>query len=88
MMTTIRAALRYSLLGLTRALGLATAAQAAITVSIAEIAGGRLVVTGTITGSAPAGEITAGNLLLRADSGEDAGYTLVFGGGVRLIYQP
>ncbi|MCB1394883.1 MAG: hypothetical protein KDJ98_02670 [Rhodobacteraceae bacterium] len=43
---------------------------------------------GTITGSAPAGEITAGNMTMRANTGEGTGYMLVFGGGVRLIYQP
>ena len=50
MTTTIRAALRYSLLGLTSALGLASAANAEITVTTAEISGGQLVVNGTRTG--------------------------------------
>ena len=51
MTTTIRAALRYSLLGLTSALGLASAANAEITVTTAEISGGQLVVNGTRTGT-------------------------------------
>jgi len=42
----------------------------------------------TITGSAPAGEITAGNMTMRANTAGGEGYMLVFGGGVRLIYQP
>lgn len=45
-------------------------------------------VHGAITGEAPAGLISAGNMVLRANSGAETGYTLVFGGGVRLIYQP
>lgn len=43
---------------------------------------------GSISGSAPAGQISAGTMTMRAKSGPDAGYTLVFGGGVRLLYQP
>ncbi|MFN4099913.1 MAG: hypothetical protein ACK4GT_09060 [Pararhodobacter sp.] len=43
---------------------------------------------GPVSGSAPAGEISAGNLEMRANSSEGAGYMLVFGGGVRLNYQP
>jgi len=42
----------------------------------------------TFTGSAPAGEITAGNMTMRANTAGGEGYMLVFGGGVRLIYQP
>jgi lipopolysaccharide export system protein LptC len=45
-------------------------------------------VTGSITGEAPAGQISAGSLVLRAKSGEEEGYLLVFGDGVRLIYLP
>ncbi|MCB1406656.1 MAG: hypothetical protein KDK01_10460 [Rhodobacteraceae bacterium] len=43
---------------------------------------------GTVSGLAPAGEIRAGNMVLRTDSADSAGYMLVFGGGVRLLYQP
>ena len=43
---------------------------------------------GPVSGTAPAGEIWAGNMVLRADSASDTGYMLVFGGGVRLLYQP
>lgn len=43
---------------------------------------------GTVLGDAPAGQITAGNLEMRADSADGARYQLVFGGGVRLNYQP
>lgn len=43
---------------------------------------------GPVQGAAPAGEITAGNLQLRSESPQGAGYVLVFGGGVRLNYQP
>jgi lipopolysaccharide export system protein LptC len=42
---------------------------------------------GPISGAAPAGEITAGTMAMRADSSGGAGYRLVFGGGVRLLYQ-
>jgi lipopolysaccharide export system protein LptC len=45
-------------------------------------------VRGAVSGEAPAGQISAGNLVMRANSGDNAGYLLVFGGGVRLIYQP
>lgn len=41
-----------------------------------------------VHGQAPAGDIEAGNLVLRADSETQTGYRLVFGGGVRLLYQP
>ncbi|WP_323034865.1 hypothetical protein [Pararhodobacter sp.] len=43
---------------------------------------------GAISGRAPAGEINAGNLVMRTDSAPGSGYVLVFGGGVRLLYQP
>jgi len=43
---------------------------------------------GPISGQSPVGEITAGNMVMRADSTQEAGYVLVFGGGVRLIYHP
>ncbi|GAB4269364.1 MAG: hypothetical protein Kow0013_20840 [Pararhodobacter sp.] len=43
---------------------------------------------GAVTGTAPAGEISAGNMVLRAETGDTPGYRLVFGGGVRLLYQP
>ena len=43
---------------------------------------------GPVRGAAPAGEITAGSMELQVDSGDGAGYRLVFGGGVRLNYQP
>lgn len=45
-------------------------------------------VPGSLSGQAPAGLIEAGNMVLRTNSGEEQGYSLVFGGGVRLIYQP
>ena len=48
----------------------------------------RIEVPGTLTGAGPAGEITAGNLLIEAATTGPAAYKLVFGGGVRLIYQP
>jgi len=48
----------------------------------------RIEIPGPLTGAAPAGEITAGNLRITADPGGHSGYLLVFGGGVRLIYQP
>lgn len=43
---------------------------------------------GPVTGWAPAGEISAGNMMFRADSVAGTGYVLVFGGGVRLLYSP
>jgi len=43
---------------------------------------------GPVTGSAPAGEISAGNMIMRTNSNDGAGYMLVFGGGVRLLYPP
>lgn len=43
---------------------------------------------GPVSGQAPAGEISAGNMVMRANSTDGAGYVLVFGGGVRLLYQP
>jgi lipopolysaccharide export system protein LptC len=43
---------------------------------------------GPVSGIAPAGEIWAGNMVLRAESGDAPAYMLVFGGGVRLLYQP
>lgn len=43
---------------------------------------------GPIEGAAPAGTISAGNMEMRVDSRDGAGYLLVFGGGVRLNYQP
>jgi len=45
-------------------------------------------VPGMLTGTAPAGEITAGNLLVDTVRQDPATYKLVFSGGVRLIYQP
>lgn len=48
----------------------------------------RIEVPGTLSGQAPAGEITAGNLLVAATTPETSAYKLVFGGGVRLIYMP
>lgn len=42
---------------------------------------------GPISGAAPAGEITAGTMAMRTDSSGGAGYRLVFGGGVRLLYR-
>lgn len=48
----------------------------------------RVEAPGTVSGLAPAGEIRAGNMVLRSDSTGTSGYLLVFGGGVRLIYQP
>lgn len=48
----------------------------------------RIEIPGPLTGMAPAGEISAGNLLITADEGGQSGYLLVFGNGVRLIYQP
>lgn len=48
----------------------------------------RIEVPGTLSGTAPAGDITAGNMTLSVDSTDGQGYMLVFGGGVRLIYQP
>lgn len=41
-----------------------------------------------VSGSAPAGQITAGNLSITAVSRDSQGYMLVFGGGVRLLYHP
>ena len=41
-----------------------------------------------VSGTAPAGTITAGRMELHGDSGDGTGYVLVFGGGVRLNYQP
>ncbi|MCB1388500.1 MAG: hypothetical protein KDK12_05025 [Rhodobacteraceae bacterium] len=43
---------------------------------------------GPVSGTAPAGNLSAGNMELRVDSRDGAGYVLVFGGGVRLNYQP
>lgn len=43
---------------------------------------------GAIAGTAPAGEINAGNMEMRVDSVTGSGYVLVFGGGVRLLYHP
>ncbi|GAB1377944.1 hypothetical protein [Pararhodobacter sp.] len=43
---------------------------------------------GAVEGAAPAGTIQAGNMEMRADSTDGAGYVLVFGGGVRLNYLP
>lgn len=43
---------------------------------------------GPVSGRAPAGEISAGNMVMRTDSAGGAGYMLVSGGGVRLLYQP
>jgi lipopolysaccharide export system protein LptC len=43
---------------------------------------------GAVAGRAPAGEISAGNMVMRTNSGDEPGYVLVFGGGVRLLYQP
>lgn len=48
----------------------------------------RIEVPGMLTGTAPAGEITAGNLLVDTVRQDPATYKLVFSGGVRLIYQP
>lgn len=48
----------------------------------------RIEVPGTLTGQAPAGEITAGNMLVASASPDSSAYRLVFSGGVRLIYQP
>ena len=48
----------------------------------------RVIAPGTISGTAPAGTITAGSMEMRVDSGDGAGYLLVFGDGVRLNYQP
>lgn len=48
----------------------------------------RIEVPGTLTGQAPVGEITAGNLLVASVAQDTSAYKLVFGGGVRLIYQP
>lgn len=41
-----------------------------------------------VSGQAPAGEITAGRMELRAESAPGTGYRLVFAGGVRLNYLP
>ncbi len=48
----------------------------------------RIDAPGPVSGTAPAGEISAGHMQLRVDSRDGAGYLLVFGGGVRLNYQP
>lgn len=48
----------------------------------------RIEVPGTLSGQAPAGDITAGNLLVTAATPARSAYTLVFSGGVRLIYRP
>ncbi|KPQ06275.1 MAG: lipopolysaccharide export system permease component LptC [Rhodobacteraceae bacterium HLUCCA12] len=48
----------------------------------------RIEVEGPLSGTAPVGEIHAGHLLISAKEGGDEGYSLVFGDGVRLIYQP
>lgn len=48
----------------------------------------RIEVPGTLTGQAPAGDMTAGNLLVTADGPDASAYKLVFSGGVRLLYQP
>lgn len=48
----------------------------------------RIEAPGRVHGQAPAGDIEAGNLTLIADSASETGYRLVFGGGVRLLYQP
>lgn len=48
----------------------------------------RIEVPGKLSGQAPAGEITAGNLLVAAVLPGNSAYKLVFGGGVRLIYRP
>ncbi|WP_127106247.1 hypothetical protein [Pararhodobacter zhoushanensis] len=48
----------------------------------------RVTIPGRVSGTAPAGEITAGSMEMRVDSGDGTGYLLVFGGGVRLNYQP
>ncbi|MFN3953756.1 MAG: hypothetical protein ACK4LQ_04830 [Pararhodobacter sp.] len=41
-----------------------------------------------LSGAAPAGMIEAGNLRIIHDTTLRGGYTLVFGGGVRLVYHP
>ena len=43
---------------------------------------------GTVTGMAPAGEITAGSMELCVNPEGGTGYLLVFASGVRLNYQP
>jgi Uncharacterized protein conserved in bacteria len=43
---------------------------------------------GAVSGTAPAGTLSAGNMEMRTDSGDRTGYLLVFGGGVRLNYLP
>lgn len=48
----------------------------------------RIEAPGPVSGFAPAGEISAGNMRMQANSTDQAGYVLVFGGGVRLLYQP
>jgi lipopolysaccharide export system protein LptC len=48
----------------------------------------RISAPGVIAGSAPAGQIEAGTMVLQVDSTDGVGYLLVFGGGVRLNYQP
>ena len=47
-----------------------------------------MIAPGSLMGSAPAGQISAGSMELRAGSGGTGGYVLVFGSGVRLNYQP
>ena len=48
----------------------------------------RIRAPGPVQGAAPAGILSAGNMELRVNSRDGAGYLLVFGGGVRLNYQP
>ncbi len=43
---------------------------------------------GPISGQSPVGDFAAGNMIMRVDSTPEAGYVLVFGGGVRLLYHP
>jgi lipopolysaccharide export system protein LptC len=48
----------------------------------------RIEIAGPVAGTAPAGEIRAGSLLVQAANTESGSYRLVFRDGVRLIYQP
>lgn len=45
-------------------------------------------VPGTLSGAAPAGLIEAGHMRIRSQPGDESRYSLVFGGGVRLVYMP
>lgn len=54
----------------------------------AELGRTRMQSTGTLTGQAPMGQITAGGMTLEEDQAAPGNYRLDFTGGVKLIYTP